>query len=161
MSGNEKIIVGISVGDLNGIGGEIILKTFADSRMMELCTPVVFASAKLLSFYRKLLDLETPLHGVDSLEALNPKKLNVLNVWRDRVEVNFGEEQKEAGAYALQSLRAAVKALKGSEIDVLVTAPINKSNIQAETFNFPGHTDYLAEELDGESLMQWSRTIYE
>jgi 4-hydroxythreonine-4-phosphate dehydrogenase len=153
MSGNEKIIVGISVGDLNGIGGEIILKTFADSRMMELCTPVVFASAKLLSFYRKLLDLETPLHGVDSLEALNPKKLNVLNVWRDRVEVNFGEEQKEAGAYALQSLRAAVKALKGSEIDVLVTAPINKSNIQAETFSFPGHTDYLAEELDGESLM--------
>lgn len=153
MTGSEKIIVGISIGDLNGIGSEIILKTFADSRIMELCTPVVFGSVKLLTYCKKVFNQDTPLHGTDNLRALNGNKLNVLNVWKERVDVAFGEEQKEAGDFAIRSLQAAVKALKDKEIDVLVTAPINKSNIQSEAFNFPGHTDFLAQELEGDSLM--------
>lgn len=153
MNKNEKIVVGISIGDLNGIGSEIVLKTFEDSRMLEFCTPVIFASVKTLSFLKKAYELDLNLHGIDSLDSIVHKKINVFNVWKEAVNIEFGKEDKAIGAYALKSLEAAVAALKNSKIDVLVTAPINKSNIQSETFNFPGHTDYLAKELEGESLM--------
>jgi 4-hydroxythreonine-4-phosphate dehydrogenase len=153
MSREDKIIVGISIGDINGIGSEIILKTFEDSRMLEFCTPVIFASVKLMSFYKKHYEIDINFHGIDKIEDLIPKKINVLNVWKEQVDVSFGEENKKGGEYAIKSLKAAVTALKESKIDVLVTAPINKSNIQSESFNFPGHTDYLAQELEGESLM--------
>lgn len=153
MNKKEKLIVGISIGDLNGIGSEIVLKTFQDSRMLEFCTPVIFASVKLMSFFKKAYDLELNLYGIDNLDSIVHKKINVLNVWKEAVEINFGKEEKVIGAYAVKSLKAAVTALRTSKIDVLVTAPINKSNVQSETFNFPGHTDYLAKELEGESLM--------
>jgi len=153
MAKKEKIIVGISIGDLNGIGSEIVLKTFQDSRMLEFCTPVIFASVKLMSFFKKEYNLEMSLHGIDSLDKIAHKKINVLNVWQEQVDVNFGEEDKKIGEYAIKSLKTAVSALKEKQVDVLVTAPINKSNIQSETFNFPGHTDYLAQELKGDSLM--------
>ena len=153
MSKQDKIIVGISIGDINGIGGEIILKTFEDTRMLDFCTPVIFASAKLISFLKKEYQLGINFHGIDSLDAIVPKKINVFNVWKEQVEVNFGEENKTGGEYAIKSLKAAVGALKENKIDTLVTAPINKSNIQSESFNFPGHTDYLAQELQGDSLM--------
>lgn len=153
MSKKERIIVGISIGDLNGIGSEIILKTFEDSRMLDFCTPVIFASVKLMSFYKKELGLDVNFHGIDTIQDLAHKKINVLNVWKEPVEVHFGKEEPEAGAFAIKSLKAAVEALKKDHIDVLVTAPINKSNVQSKTFNFPGHTDYLAKELDGDSLM--------
>ncbi len=150
---NEKIVVGISIGDLNGIGSEVVLKTFQDSRMLEFCTPVIFASAKIMSFLKNSYKMDMKLHGIDSLDKLVHKKINVLNVWKEPVEINFGEEDTTIGSYAVRSLEAAVSALKKSEIDVMVTAPINKSNIQSETFSFPGHTDYLAKELEGDSLM--------
>lgn len=153
MSKKERIIVGISVGDLNGIGGEVILKTFEDSRMLEFCTPVIFASVKLMSFYKKTFNSEVNFYGIDSIKDVVHKKVNVLNVWKEPVDVSLGEESPKAGEYAVKSLKAAVKALKEKAIDVLVTAPINKSNVQSKTFNFPGHTDYLAQELDGKSLM--------
>ncbi len=153
MSKEDKIVVGISVGDINGIGGEIILKTFEDSRMLEFCTPVVFASVRLMSFYKKHLGLDVNFHGIDKLEDIVPKRVNILNVWKEQVEVNFGEENQTGGEYAIKSLKKAVSALKDEKIDVLVTAPINKSNVQSESFNFPGHTDYLAQELEGDSLM--------
>jgi 4-hydroxythreonine-4-phosphate dehydrogenase len=153
MSKQNKIIVGISIGDLNGIGSEVVLKTFEDIRMLEFCTPVIFASVKSLSFVKKEFGLELNLHGIDSLDDLIHKKINVLNVWKEPVEVQFGKEDPSIGAYAIKSLTAAVEALKASKIDVLVTAPINKSNVQSETFNFPGHTDYLDKELEGDSLM--------
>ncbi len=153
MSREDKIVVGISVGDINGIGGEIILKTFADSRMLDFCTPVIFASVRLMSFYKKQLNLDTNFQGIDKLEDLVPKRLNVLNVWKEHVDVHLGEENKTGGEYALKSLTSAVAALKNTTIDVLVTAPINKSTIQSEAFAFPGHTDYLAQELNGDSLM--------
>lgn len=153
MSKENKIVVGISVGDINGIGGEIILKTFQDSRMLEFCTPVIFASVKLMSFYRKHFSLDANLHGIDSLADCVEGRINVLNVWKEQVSVTFGEENPVGGKYALKSLKAAVNALKTGEVDVLVTAPINKTNIQSEEFQFPGHTDYLAKELGGNSLM--------
>lgn len=153
MSRENKIVVGISIGDINGIGGEVVLKTFEDARMLDFCTPVIFASVRLMSFYKKHFSLDLNLHGIDKLEDMLPKRVNVLNIWKEPVEVNFGEENKTGGEYAIKSLKEAVAALKHSKIDVLVTAPINKSNIQSETFNFPGHTDYLAQELEGNSLM--------
>lgn len=153
MKQDEKIKVGISIGDLNGIGSEIVLKTFEDPRMLELCTPVIFASAKLITFLKKHFNLELNFHGIDEASKALDGKLNVVNVWKEAVEINFGNEETKAGTYALKSLEAATKALKEDEVDVLVTAPINKHNIQSKDFKFPGHTDYLAKELQGKSLM--------
>ncbi|MEZ4874503.1 MAG: 4-hydroxythreonine-4-phosphate dehydrogenase PdxA [Flavobacteriaceae bacterium] len=153
MAKNEKIIVGISIGDYNGIGSEVILKTFEDSRMLEFCTPVIFASVKLMSFFKKEYEMDLSFHGIDKIEDVVHKKINVFNVWKENIEVHFGKEETIAGEFAIASLKAAVAALKNDGIDVLVTAPINKSNVQSETFNFPGHTDYLAKELGGNSLM--------
>ncbi len=153
MSKNEKIIVGISIGDPNGIGSEVLLKTFQDPRMLDFCTPVIFASVKLMSFYKKVFEMDINLQGIERIDDVVHKKVNVLNVWKENIEVQFGEETQEAGEFAIQSLKAAVKALKEDKIDVLVTAPISKSNVQSKTFNFPGHTDYLAQELGGNSMM--------
>ena len=149
----ENIIVGISIGDLNGIGSEVILKTFEDSRMLELCTPVIFANVKILSFIKKNLNSEVILHGIDKIDQLVKGKINVLNVWREGVEVNFGQNDDAIGSYAIKSFTAATAALKDGLVDVLVTAPINKYNIQSEDFKFPGHTDYLDKELEGNALM--------
>ncbi|WP_281231623.1 4-hydroxythreonine-4-phosphate dehydrogenase PdxA [Flavobacterium gelatinilyticum] len=149
----ENIIVGISVGDLNGIGSEVILKTFEDSRMLELCTPVIFANAKILSFVKKSFTSTVQFHGVDKLDQIIPGKVNVFNLWREGVDINFGTNDEKIGTYAIKSFVAATKALKEDLIDVLVTAPINKYNIQSDEFKFPGHTDYLDQELEGNALM--------
>lgn len=153
MSQQENIRVGISIGDLNGIGSEILLKTFEDKRMLEFCTPVIFCSAKLVSYFIKHYGLNINVQGIDSPDKIIDKKINVLNVWKEPVDIHFGVEEKQAGTYAIKSLEASVSALKNNQIDVLVTAPINKSNIQSKTFSFPGHTDYLNQELEGDSLM--------
>jgi 4-hydroxythreonine-4-phosphate dehydrogenase len=149
----ENIIVGISIGDLNGIGSEVVLKTFEDSRMLELCTPVVFANVKTLSFVKKTFESTSMLHGIDRLDQIVIGKINVLNVWNEIVNINFGVNDEKVGEYAIKSFVTATKALKDGFIDVLVTAPINKYNIQSETFKFPGHTDYLDQELEGNALM--------
>ncbi|WP_424492708.1 4-hydroxythreonine-4-phosphate dehydrogenase PdxA [Salinimicrobium sp. GXAS 041] len=149
----EKIKVGISIGDLNGIGSEIALKTFEDSRMLDFCTPVIFASAKLISFLNKTFKFDIKFQGIEDASQAVDGKVNVVNVWKETAPVHFGEEEAIAGEYAFKSLEAATNALKENKIHVLVTAPINKHNIQSEKFNFPGHTDYLAKELQGDSLM--------
>jgi 4-phospho-D-threonate 3-dehydrogenase / 4-phospho-D-erythronate 3-dehydrogenase len=149
----ENIIVGISIGDLNGIGSEVVLKTFEDSRMLELCTPVIFANVKMISFVKKSFESTSIIHGIDKLEQVVKGKINVLNVWREGFDINFGENNETIGKYAIKSFQTATKALKDGEIDVLVTAPINKYNIQSEEFKFPGHTDYLEQELEGNALM--------
>lgn len=149
----ENIIVGISIGDLNGIGSEVVLKTFEDTRMLELCTPVIFANVKILSFIKRNLELTVALHGIDKLDQVVPGKVNVLNVWREGVDLNLGVNDDKVGEYAIKSFVAATKALKEDLVDVLVTAPINKYNIQSEDFKFPGHTDYLDQELEGDALM--------
>jgi 4-hydroxythreonine-4-phosphate dehydrogenase len=149
----ENIIVGISVGDLNGIGSEVILKTFEDTRMLELCTPVIFANVKIISFLKRELNLTAAIHGIDKLDQLVVGKINVLNVWREGVDLEFGKNDATVGSYAIKSFVAATKAMKEGFVDVLVTAPINKYNIQSEEFKFPGHTDYLDKELNGNALM--------
>lgn len=153
MKSAQKLKLGISIGDLNGIGGEIVLKTFTDSRMLDFCTPVIFASVKTLSFLKKHFKLDINIHGIDKTSQIVEGKINVVNVWKENVPINFGAEDPEIGKYAFKSLEAATIALKNDEIDVLVTAPINKNTIQSEKFNFPGHTNYLAQELEGDSLM--------
>ena len=149
----ENIIVGISIGDLNGIGSEVILKTFEDSRMLEMCTPVIFANAKILSFVKKSFTSTVQFHGIDKLDQIVPGKVNVYNLWKEGVDINLGTNDEKIGQYAIKSFVAATKALKEDLIDVLVTAPINKYNIQSEDFKFPGHTDYLNQELEGNALM--------
>src|SRR5690606_23989888 len=150
---DENIILGISIGDMNGVGPEVILKTFDDQRMMEFCTPVVFGNAKLLSFIKKVVNCNTNIHGIDSLDQIQLGKFNVLNIWKEGVNLDFGSLNDTVGQYAIKSFVAATQALKNNEIDALVTAPINKYNIQSDEFQFPGHTDYLDKELDGNALM--------
>lgn len=153
MKKSENIVVGISIGDLNGIGGEIILKTFEEARMLEFCTPVIFASAKAMNFFKTHFNSEINFNIINSLNQVVTAKVNVFNCWNEPVNIEFGKEDPKIGTYAIKSLQAATKALKEGSIDVLVTAPINKYNIQSEAFNFPGHTNYLAQQLGGESLM--------
>lgn len=153
MSKTEKIKLGISIGDINGIGIEIILKTFLDKRMLEFCTPVIFGSTKYISAYKKDLNLNVQYNGIPSLDKVVANKINVLNIWKEDVPVEYGKPTKRAGEYAFKSLEAATNALAEGEIDVLVTAPINKDNIQSENFIFPGHTEYLESKLEGKSLM--------
>lgn len=150
---SENIIVGISVGDLNGIGSEIILKTFEDSRMMEFCTPVIFANTKVFSLINKTLGANISFHGIDNLNQLVVGKINVLNIWKENINIEFGKENQQLGKYAVQSFKQATKALGEGGIDVLVTAPINKHTAESEEFKFAGHTEYLNQELEGEALM--------
>ncbi|MDO5979031.1 4-hydroxythreonine-4-phosphate dehydrogenase PdxA [Flavivirga spongiicola] len=149
----ENIIVGISIGDLNGIGGEIVLKTFEDARILDFCTPVIFASAKTMNFFKTHFKSSINFHNINNIGQLAIGKVNVFNCWNDPVKIEFGKADVKIGEYAIKSLEAATKALKNNDVHVLVTAPINKHNIQSEDFKFPGHTDYLAEQLEGESLM--------
>lgn len=153
MKKSENIIVGISIGDLNGIGGEIVLKTFEDARMLEFCTPVIFASSKVMNFLKTHFNSEINFNIINNLNQLVFGKFNVFNVWNEPVSIEFGKEDLNIGTYAIKSLQAATDALKENHIDVLVTAPINKHNIQSDEFKFPGHTDYLAQQLKGDSLM--------
>ena len=112
MSNQDKIIVGISIGDLNGIGSEIVLKTFQDPRMLEFCTPVIFASVKVMSFFKIQYDIEVSLHGIDSIDKIIPQKINVLNIWKEPIDIDFGKQDNTIGQYAVKSLEAAVSALK-------------------------------------------------
>ena len=153
MDKTDKIIVGISIGDLNGIGIEVILKTFEDKRMLEFCTPVLFGPTKTISYHKKVLGIETPVHGITSINQVTHSKINILNIWKEEVAIELGTATKISGEYAAKSLASGVEHLKNNTIDVLITAPINKENIQSETFNFPGHTEYLEANLEGKSLM--------
>ncbi len=152
---DEKIIVGISQGDINGIGLEVIIKTFLDPQMLELCTPVVFGSNKTASFHRKALNIEDfSFNQVRDLNELNHKRANIINVYEEDALVELGKQTDIGGKYALKSLEAAAYALAQKKVDVLVTAPINKENIQSPDFKFPGHTEYLTEKFgNNNSLM--------
>ena len=137
-------IVGISIGDINGIGPELIVKTFLDGRMSEICTPVLFGNNKVLNFYRKTIT-ETNLNFniVKDLQRLNPRQLNVFNCWEEEVAVTPGEVNEVGGRYAIASLRAAATALKENHIHALVTAPLNKKNTHQDDSPHAGHTPSL------------------
>ncbi|MBC7867043.1 MAG: 4-hydroxythreonine-4-phosphate dehydrogenase PdxA, partial [Gloeobacteraceae cyanobacterium ES-bin-316] len=140
----HKPIIGISCGDINGIGPEIIIKTLGDSRMLEYCTPVIFTSNKVINFYRKTLpEVNFSFSSIKDATRVNPKQVNVYNCWEEETEVTPGQLTAEAGKCAITSLSIAAEALKAGKIDGLVTAPIHKKNIQSDTFNFTGHTPYL------------------
>jgi len=151
----EKVIVGITQGDINGIGLEVIIKTFLNPQMLELCTPVIFGSNKTASYHRKTLNIEEfSFNQIRNIAEINHKRVNIINVYEEEVEIELGKQTLNGGKYALKSLVAAADALAQGDIDVLVTAPINKENIQAPDFKFPGHTEYLDEKFGtGNSLM--------
>jgi 4-hydroxythreonine-4-phosphate dehydrogenase len=152
---DQKIRVGISQGDINGIGLEVILKTFAEPMMLEVCTPVLFGSPKTLAIHRKACGLDDfQAHLLRENEPLNVKRLNLFSCYDDDPQVEFGKANPAAGKYALRSLEAACDALKNNLVDVLVTAPIDKHTIQSDTFSFPGHTEFLQARFgQNESLM--------
>ncbi len=153
MSENRVIRVGISVGDLNGVGIELILKTFEDKKMYDFCTPVVFCSDKSISYYKKKLKYNYPVFRLQELSKIQDGKLNVYNVWSETVEITSGTPTEVSGQKAFESLEAATNALNDGLVDVLLTAPISKDNIQSDEFSFPGHTEYLESKIAGTSLM--------
>ena len=150
----NKIKVGISIGDLNGIGLETIIKTFKDSRMMDFCTPIVFGSTKVASIHRKAIEMQDfNFNIINTIKDANTKKANLLNIWNEDIEINFGTATTKSGELSFDSLKRASEALKNNDIDVLVTAPINKASIQEKVTNFIGHTEFLQGNFEGESLM--------
>ena len=152
---DSKIRVGITQGDINGVGYEVILKTFADPVMLELCTPIIYGSPKVAAYHRKSLDLPTNFSIVNSASEAVFNRLSVVNCTDDEVKVEFSKPDPEAGKAALGALEKAIEEFREGLIDVIVTAPINKHTIQSEGFSFPGHTEYIEERLgDGsKSLM--------
>ena len=148
-----KIKLGVSIGDPNGIGIEIILKIFEDRRLFEFFTPIIFGPFKLLENQKKHFQLNSSLVLKNKNKRLQKTQLNVSDLPMPQDDLVFGEASKVAGKLAIESLKSSIAALKTGEIDALVTAPINKETIQSEDFKFPGHTDYLAKKFDGNSLM--------
>ena len=151
---DNKIVVGISQGDLNGIGLEIILKTLSEPALSEICVPVLFSSQKTVSYFRKMLGLEDfNFNPLRDFNQLHTKKPNVFICYEEEVTIEMGKPTLASGKYAKLSLESATQALFDKKIDVLVTAPINKHNIQEAGFKYPGHTEYLGDKLDGKPLM--------
>ena len=139
-----KPVIGVSCGDLNGIGIELIIKTFSDIRILEHCTPVIFASSKAINFYRKSIpEINFNYQNTKEFNRINSKQINIFNCWEEEVVINPGQLSEAGGKYAVLSLQTAVAALKQKQIDGLVTAPVHKKNIQSTEFNFTGHTPYL------------------
>jgi len=144
MHTEHKPVIGISCGDINGIGLELIIKTVSDNRLLDVCTPVIFASNKVLNFYRKSIpDLNFNFMTIKETSRINHKQINLFNCWEEDVNITPGQLTDIGGKYAVQSLVVAAQALKEGKIDGLVTAPIHKKNTQSQEFNFTGHTPYL------------------
>ncbi len=144
MANNKKIRIGITQGDTNGIGYEVILKALSNPQILELCTPIVYGSSKIATYHRKALEMQpVSFVTIDSADKAKDNANNLIEVVSEEVKVELGVPSKAAGKAAYMSLEAAVKDLKEGNIDAIVTAPINKNNIQSEEFNFVGHTEYL------------------
>lgn len=153
---SEKLKVGISIGDLNGIGLEVIIKSLVDNRVFDYFTPIVYGNTKNASFHRKANDInDFSFNVINSPEQANPKRPNMINVWQEDVKITLGEDNETGGKYAFLSLERAVDDLNAGKIDALVTAPINKHNIQQEGFNFPGHTEYLQSKTNSDDVLMF------
>ncbi len=145
MNTTEKLKVGITLGDMNGIGAETIIKALADNRLFQDFTPIIYGSNRVLNFYKKLFSMEElNFHGIKDAVHAVAKKANVISITQEEIVVEPGKVTAQAGNLAFLSLEMAVKDLASNKINVLVTSPINKKNIQSESFTFPGHTEYLA-----------------
>ncbi len=152
---SDKPRIGITLGDLNGIGPEVVIKALSDNRLLSLMTPIIYGSTKVLSFYRKLMNLdEFNYSQVKTKGQFFTKTINMVSCWEEVIEINPGQPSKQTAHAALLSLKKAVEELKEGIIDGLVTAPIDKNTIHGEAFPFQGHTEYLTQEFNaGESLM--------
>lgn len=155
MKQQEKPRIGITIGDLNGIGPEVIIKALADTRILSMVTPVIYGSARAISFYKKLLAIEefnyTQVKAPGQLAARN---INVVNCWEDVIEITPGKPSKETGKAAVMALKSACEELKQGFIDALVTAPIDKQSVHSDEFPFRGHTEFLSQQFgNGKSLM--------
>lgn len=147
-SDNSKPVIGFSCGDLNGIGIELIIKSLSNNEIINICTPVVFASNKCINYYRKnLTDSNIVFNATKDLTKLSLKQINIFNCWEEEVQITPGQLNDIGGKYALISLQQATAALKAKQIDALITAPIHKKNIQSDKFKHSGHTPYLKEEF--------------
>jgi 4-hydroxythreonine-4-phosphate dehydrogenase len=153
---NKSIIVGISHGDINGIGYEVIIKALMDSTINEICVPVVYGSPKVAAYHRKALNINNfSFNNIRSAEEANPKKANLINCLDDNIRVELGKSTPQGGEAALISLEKAVSDLVSGKIDVLVTAPIDKKNIQSEQFQFKGHTEYLKSRAGADDVLMF------
>ncbi|KAA3634701.1 MAG: 4-hydroxythreonine-4-phosphate dehydrogenase PdxA [Bacteroidetes bacterium] len=150
----EKLKIGISIGDMNGIGLETIIKTFSDQRVLKQCIPVVYGSTKVVSYHKNIVGIDFRFNATRSAENLQHDKINVVNCWQDNVNITLGKASEIGGKCAYMSLDAATEDLKKGLIDALVTAPINKQAMKMADFPYPGHTEYLTDKFDAEeSLM--------
>ncbi len=150
----KPLKIGISIGDMNGIGPEVVLKTFMNSQMLKLCTPVIYGSSKVLAYHKNTFtDLHIKIINLQDSARANDGKINVVNCWKDNVNIDLGKPTKAGGELAQIALEKAVLDLKEEKIDALVTAPINKAAMQSAGFKHTGHTEYLQAQLDGHSLM--------
>lgn len=140
----KKLRIGITQGDPNGIGYEVIFKTFADPEIFDLCTPIIYGSPKVAIYHRKALNLNVNFNTVESPEDAQDGQLNLINCYNEDVQITIGKPSSEGGKTAFESLERAVMDYKNNELDAIVTAPINKKAIQNEAFQFPGHTEYFA-----------------
>jgi 4-hydroxythreonine-4-phosphate dehydrogenase len=152
---DNKIKVGISIGDVNGIGLEVIIKTLMDKRVLEYCTPIVYGHTKVASFHRKTMDLtDFNFHVINQAAQAHEKRANMINCWDEDVKIELGMTTEIGGKYALISLEKALDDLLAGNTQALVTAPINKHNIQNDSFQFAGHTEYIQAKTDSaDSLM--------
>ena len=154
MKSEKKVKVGISHGDINGIGYEVIIKTLMDMRINDLCTPIVYGSPKFAAYHRKAINIENfSLNHIKQAEQANEKRPNILNCVDDNIRIELGKMTEISGNSAYQSLERATQDLHDKKIDVLVTAPINKRNINSEKFNFPGHTEYLKNKFNSDEVL--------
>jgi 4-hydroxythreonine-4-phosphate dehydrogenase len=153
---SNKVKIGISIGDVNGIGLEVILKTLANNSILDYCTPIVYGHTKVASYHRKALGMtDFNFNVITSAGLANPKKANLINCWEEDVKIELGLSTETGGKYALLSLEKATEDLVNGEIDALVTAPINKFNIQSDVFNFPGHTEYLQQRSKSKDVLMF------
>ena len=144
----DKLKIGITHGDINGISYEVMLKTLEDNRILECCTPIIYGSPKVAAYHRKLIDVNLNLNLIGKAEDAVATRVNIINCASDEIKVDLGKSTPAAGEAAFVALERATQDLKEGKIDALLTAPINKNNIQSAQFNFPGHTEYL-EQLFG------------
>ena len=151
---NTKIKVGISHGDINGISYEVIMKTLQDARILEMCTPIVYGSPKVAAYHRKALNIENlSFNHIRTPQEASHNKANIINCIDENIRVELGKSTEAAGESSYLALEKAIEDLKRGLIDVLVTAPINKDNIQSEKFKFPGHTEYLAQQFNSRDFV--------
>ena len=150
----NKVRIGITTGDINGIGLEIILKTLSNEKLLNYCCPVVYGSSKVISYHKNIVGVNLQFQTIKTIDRLSAEKVNVFNCWNENVNITLGKPTEESGQFAMNALEVAVNDLKSNNVDALVTAPINKHAMSMGGFGYPGHTEYLTQSFSSsESLM--------